>query len=72
MASAYKHVLLIALSYNLKKLMKFSRSKAKIISNVLQNPNIKGSELLHFLSEVIKDYSLQFKPSKFRFTKTVF
>ena len=70
MASANKHVLLSALSYNLKKLMKFTRPKAKTVSNALQKPTLKGREFLYFLSEAFKGYTLHFKLSKIGFTKT--
>jgi len=70
MASANKHVLLSALSYNLKKLIKFSRPKASIVSNALQKTTSKGREVLLFLSEAIKGYTLHFNPSKIRFAKT--
>ena len=50
MSSANKHVLLSALSYNLKKLMKFSRPKVKAISNALHKVSLAGGELCLFYS----------------------
>jgi hypothetical protein len=57
MSSANKHVLLSALAYNLKKLMKFNRPKLKIIAKSLQNETLKVGELLFFLKRC---YQIQF------------
>lgn len=46
MSSANKHVLLSAICYNLKKLMKFNRSKHGIIAKALQNINVKAGRTL--------------------------
>jgi len=71
-ASANKHVLLSALSYNLKKLMKFWRPKAKTVSNAMQKVNIKGKELLLFSSEFSKAMLCILSYPRIRFAKIVF
>ncbi len=57
MKSANKHVLLSALCYNLKKLMKFERPNVKILAKSL--PKIHGTiaELFHFLNST---YPMQY------------
>lgn len=54
MSSANKNVLLSALSYNLKKLMKFSRPKVKAISNALHKVSLSGGKFLSFLNNLTK------------------
>lgn len=49
MSSANKHVMLSALCYNLKKLMKFIRPKTAIIAKAMQESKLKEGERLHFL-----------------------
>jgi hypothetical protein len=48
MAQANKHVLMAALFYNLKKLMHFSRPKAKSIALALQQTEKHWENTLHF------------------------
>jgi hypothetical protein len=60
MASANKHVLLSAMCYNLKKLMKFHRQKVKIVAKSLQNPSLKVGEFLFFLKRSYRTQNLLF------------
>lgn len=60
MSSANKHVLLSAICYNLKKLMKFNRPKHEIIAKALQNINVKAGEFLLYLKGLYEAYSFQF------------
>jgi hypothetical protein len=48
MAQANKHVLMAALCYNLKKLMSFSRPKAKSIAAALRQTAQQWDNTLHF------------------------
>jgi transposase/ribosomal protein S17E len=48
MKSANKHVLMSAIVYNLKKLMKFNRQKTKIVAASLQKVCLQAGELFHF------------------------
>jgi hypothetical protein len=48
MAQANKHVLMAALCYNLKKLMHFSRPKAKSNAAALQKTDQQWDNTLHF------------------------
>jgi hypothetical protein len=57
MASANKHVLLSAMCYNLKKLMKFDRNKVKIVAKSLQNPSLQEGEFLFILK---RSYTTQY------------
>jgi hypothetical protein len=57
MASANKHVLLSAMCYNLKKLLKFHRQKVKIVAKSLQNPSLIVGELLFYLK---RSYTTQY------------
>lgn len=57
MASANKHVLLCAMCYNLKKLLKFHRNKVKIVAKSLQNPSLQEGELLFCLK---RSYTTQY------------
>jgi transposase len=45
---ANKHVMMAALTYNLKKLMKFKRPKLEIVTQTLQKTEIRVGELLLF------------------------
>jgi len=45
---ANKHVMMAALTYNLKKLMKFKRLKLEIVTQTLQKTEIRVGELLLF------------------------
>jgi hypothetical protein len=49
MAQANKHVLMAALTYNLKKLIKFIRNKAKSIAIALPKSEQRAGSFLHFL-----------------------
>jgi transposase len=49
MAQANKHVLMAALTYNLKKLLKFIRNKAKSIAIALPKSEQRAGSFLHFL-----------------------
>jgi hypothetical protein len=49
MKSANQHVLMSAIAYNLKKLMKFNRQKTKIVAASLQKVCLQAGELFHFL-----------------------
>ncbi len=60
MASANKHVLLSAMCYNLKKLMKFDRPKVPIVTNALHEVTVTAGELLHFLKRVYQTHIFQF------------
>lgn len=53
MSSANKHVLLSAMCYNLKKLMKFNRLKLEIVTQALQKANLKVEQLLLFLKTTL-------------------
>jgi len=57
MASANKHVLLSALCYNLKKLMKFTRPKPTIVAKVQQEVNLNVREFLFLFKRA---YQTQF------------
>jgi hypothetical protein len=60
MSSANKHVLLSAMCYNLKKLLKFNRPKIKTIAKALQNETLKVGELLLFLKQPYQKQIFQF------------
>ena len=60
MSSANKHVLLSAMCYNLKKLLKFNRPKLKIIAKALRKELIKTGELLLFLKQPYQKQIFQF------------
>lgn len=60
MSSANKHVLLSAMCYNLKKLLKFNRPKLKIIAKALLNETLKVGELLFFLKQPYQKQIFQF------------
>ena len=55
--AANKHVMMSALAYNLKNVMKFNRPKLKIIVKSFQNETLKVGELLFFLKRC---YQIQF------------
>lgn len=60
MSNANKHVLLSALAYNLKKLMKFNRPKLKIIAKALLNETLKVGELLLFFKTTLSKANISF------------
>jgi transposase len=60
MASANKHVLLSAMCYNLKKLMKFNREKVKIVAKSLQKPSLIAGEFLFFIKRTYTTQNLRF------------
>jgi hypothetical protein len=60
MASANKHVLLSAMCYNLKKLMKFDRNKVKIVAKSLQKPSLIVGEFLFILKRSYRTQNLLF------------
>ena len=60
MSSANKHVLLSAMCYNLKKLLKFNRPKLKTIAKSLHKELIKSGELLLFLKQPHQALYFQF------------
>ena len=51
MASANKHVLMSALTYNLKKLLKFKRPNVEIVSKAIKKVSLQVSTLLFFLKQ---------------------
>lgn len=57
---ANKHVMMSALAYNLKKLMKFNRPKIKVVSIAIQKAILKVGELLLFLNRLYQTYIFQF------------
>ena len=60
MASANKHVMLSAMVYNLKKLMKFNRPKLKIATQALQKVSLKAGQLCFFIKRLFTNPILQF------------
>lgn len=68
MTSANKHVLLSALTYNLKKLMKFKSLKVEIVSKSVQKVSLKVGELLLLLKRPYQKLPISigsnFEPSK--------
>jgi hypothetical protein len=68
MSSANKHpstmlrtsVLLSAMCYNLKKLMKFNRPKLEIVTQALQKETLKVGELMFFLKQPYQKQIFQF------------
>jgi hypothetical protein len=58
--AANKHVMMSALAYNLKKLLKFDRPKLKTIAKALQKEIIKTGELLHFSKGLYQKQIRQF------------
>ena len=60
MASANKHVLLSAMCYNLKKLMKFNRPKLEIVTQALQKANKNVGDFFHFFKQPYQKQILQF------------
>ncbi len=57
---ANKHVMMSALTYNLKKLMKFNRPKLETIAKALQKAPLKIGELLLFLKRLYQKHIFQF------------
>jgi len=51
MAIANKHVLMSALTYNLKKLLKFKRPNVEIVSKAIKKVSLQVSTLLFFLKQ---------------------
>jgi hypothetical protein len=58
--AANKHVMMSALAYNLKKLLKFNRPKLKTIEKALQKANLKVEQLLLFLKTTLSKQIFQF------------
>lgn len=60
MPSANKHVMMSALTYNLKKLMKFNRPKVENVTKALHHVNIKLGELLFLTKRPCEELRIQF------------
>lgn len=60
MKSANKHVMLSAMCYNLKKLIKFERLKQQTKAQALQKINTTANPLGQFLKSLFQTYKLQF------------
>jgi transposase len=60
MKSANKHVLMSALVYNLKKLMKFNRQKTKIVAESMQKVCLQAGKLFYFFSRPYQNVYFQF------------
>lgn len=56
MASANKHVLMAAITYNLKKLLKFSRPKQVPLQMIIRKNLMKGRTVLSFFSRFVNEF----------------